>query len=165
MYIRKFLLFAAAILMLAACDVNRVKEEYVNYDDGNWYFDSVAVFDFEILDPSQGYNVDYNLRNSLDYPYHNIFLRYELTDSTGNVIKSDSSMEFMLMDAKTGEPFGETASPKGTGIGVTYTHQIPLLENFHFDKPGKYYFKLKQDMRLDTLSGIYGVGFRVEYND
>ena len=62
----------------------------------------------------------------------------------------------MLFDDKTGEPLGES------GLGDIYQHRIPVKMNHRFDYAGKYKVSFEQFMRTDTLSGILGVGLRVE---
>ncbi|GAA4834184.1 gliding motility lipoprotein GldH [Algivirga pacifica] len=162
MYIKNFLLFGIlGLSLLAACDSSRVVEEYVDYTEGNWYYDSVANFEVDIRDTTQDYNIYFNVRNSIAYPFYNLYIQYELSDSSGRLLRSNLQ-EFTLMHAKTGEPFGETASPAGEGIGLLYTHQFPLLNTYKFESAGTYTFRFNQYMQPDTLPGIYNVGIRVE---
>lgn len=144
------------LFLAASCDKARVFEEHHEQKEHSWYIDSVQKFSFQIQDVSKPYNVLINLRNSDTYPYYNLFLRYYLSDSVGNELKTQQ-IELMLMDAKTGKP-------KGTGLGDIFNHQFELLHGFRFPKTGTYTVKLKQYMRQDPLPDIYSIGLRVEYS-
>lgn len=153
---KKFLLLSLlpAVLSLAACDRDRVFEQNKNIASNAWHIDSVATFNFEIADTSIAYDVYYNVRNSLDYPFYNLYVSYYLEDSTGKQL-STNLHEMELMDAQTGKPFGK-------GLSNIYDHQFLALQNLKFPYAGKYTFKIKQYMRQDPLPEIYSVGIRVE---
>jgi len=142
------------VLLVSSCDKTRVYEENHEMKERGWYIDSLQRFSFQINDASKPYNVFINIRNSDQYPYYNLFLRYYLTDSLGNELKSQQ-LELMLMDAKTGKP-------QGTGLGDIFNHQFNLLHGFRFPNSGTYTIMLKQYMRQDPLPNIYSVGVRVE---
>jgi gliding motility-associated lipoprotein GldH len=114
-----------------------------------------AAFEFKISDTTKKYNLYYNVRNSLEYPFARIFVNYSLTDSTETEI-SKQLLSNYLFDQKTGRPLGRS------GLGDVYDNQFLILENKIFKKPGTYKFQLVQFNRLDTLTGILAVGFRIE---
>ena len=72
------------------------------------------------------------------------------------MIQSDLT-EVFLFDSKTGEPLGD-------GMGDIFDHRFTVLEDFHFDNPGVYRFKVRQYMRMDLLPEIMTVGLRVDIN-
>jgi gliding motility-associated lipoprotein GldH len=145
------ILFAA---MLSGCDTSRVFEDNKDFTKRAWTLTDTVVFAFDITDPSARYNLLCNVRNSLDYPYSRIFVNYTLEDSTHRVLATKLAGNY-LFDVKTGEPQGNS------GLGDIYDHRFPLLENREFTV-GKYYVKLQQYMRTDTLHGILAAGIRVE---
>jgi len=100
------------------------------------------------------YNIYYNLRNSLSYPYYNLYLTRYLTDEKGTQIESRLD-EILLMDPKTGEPRGE-------GLGDLFDHKVLIKNNYRFPKPGTYTIRIKQYMRQDPLPEILSVGIAVE---
>jgi gliding motility-associated lipoprotein GldH len=148
-------LYIVAILALAGCDNTRLYEVNQDFDQKYWLAQEQPVFAFEIENEKEQYNLYCNLRNSVSYPYSRIFLNYTLKDSTGAVLKKDLLNTF-LFDKKTGQPQGVS------GIGDIYDHQVELLKNFSFEKPGKYSIQFEQFMRTDTLRGMLAVGLRVE---
>jgi gliding motility-associated lipoprotein GldH len=148
------LVLLPALLIVAACDRDRVYEQNVNIEGNAWYIDSVATFEFEVADLNTNYDIYYNVRNSLDYPFYNLYVSYYLEDSTGKQISSNLH-EMELMDAKTGKPHG-------SGISNIYDHQFLALSDVKFPYAGKYFFRIKQYMRQDPLPEIYSIGIRVE---
>ena len=148
-------IFSCLLLILASsCDPNRVYEENIDFEDALWTVDNVPEFTFEIKDTDVSYNIKINIRNSLSFPFHNIYLKYNLSDSIDRALISELK-EYYLFDAKTG-------TPQGNGLGDIFDNQFNLTENYSFSSPGKYTVDLQQSMRLDTLPMILSVGVRVE---
>ena len=116
--------------------------------------DSTAEFEFEIKNSEAEYNLYYNVRNSLSYPYHNLYIRHTLEDSLGNMLSS-ALQNMDLFDPVTGKPVGE-------GLGDIFDHQILAISDQKFPKNGWYRFKMQQFMRQDSLPLILSVGLRVE---
>ncbi|MBL7861562.1 MAG: gliding motility lipoprotein GldH [Cyclobacteriaceae bacterium] len=143
------------LLLLFGCDSNRVFERYEEFKDKAWKIQEPAEFEFTISDVSKKYNVLYNVRNSLDYPYARLFIEYTLSDSAGAVL-SKKLLSNYLFDQKTGRPLGRS------GLGDVYDHQFLLLQNQSFQTAGVYHMRLEQFNRLDTLTGILAIGVRVE---
>lgn len=148
-----FLLLAS--LCIAGCDSNRVYEDYKEFKTKSWLVNDPAIFEFEITDTIAKYNLYYNVRNSLQYPFARIFINYSLTDSIGTQISKQLVSNY-LFDQKTGQPLGRS------GLGDVYDNQFLILENQFFKKSGRYKFQLDQFNRLDTLTGVLAVGFRIE---
>ncbi len=143
------------VAVLFACDSDRVYEQNVNLKARYWRVDEPMVFDFNIEDQSQPYNIYYNVRNSLEYPYARLFIQYTLSDSVGTELDKKLNAQF-LFDQKSGKPFGQS------GIGDVFDHQFLIIEKLVFKQPGKYQLKIEQYNRQDTLRGILAVGFRLE---
>jgi gliding motility-associated lipoprotein GldH len=152
---RIYFSLAVIFLILQGCDSRRVFEDNFEFQQRAWKISEPVQFDFLIADPSNKYNVLMNIRNSLDYPYARIFVNYDLL-RPDNVSLSKKMISAYLFDQKTGKPMGTS------GIGDIYDHQVPLLENYSFEKAGSYKIKLDQFMRMDTIPGILAVGIRVE---
>ena len=74
-------IFLFALLFLVGGDSNRVFEDYKEFNDRTWKINDRVYFDFEIKDTTKKYNLYYNVRNSLEYPYARIFVNYSLKDS------------------------------------------------------------------------------------
>lgn len=141
--------------LLFSCDSDRLFEQNINLEERYWRVDEPMIFEFNIEDSSKPYNIYYNVRNSLDYPYARLFIQYTLSDSAGLLLNKKLNSQF-LFDQKTGKPLGQSS------IGDVFDHQFLLMEKQAFNYPGKYKLKIEQYNRQDTLQGILAVGARVE---
>jgi gliding motility-associated lipoprotein GldH len=146
--------FLAITILLSGCDSNRVFEDYVEFKERTWKVQEPVSFEFEISNTQQPYNLYYEVRNSLDYPWQRIFVQYQLTDSTGTTLSNKLVSNYLF--EKSGEPLGRS------GLGDVYDHRFIVLPNYSFTQPGKYKFTITQENREDTLAGILAIGFRVE---
>ena len=151
----RFFIVIVFAIALTGCDQSRLYEDNSDFKDRTWKLSEAPEFEFTIKDLGKRYNLYYNIRNSLDYPYARLFVQYTLQDSTGRELSKKMISEF-LFDQKTGQPLGSS------GLGDVYDHRFPLLKEFEFKYQGKYKLKLEQFMRADTLIGILAVGARVE---
>ena len=143
-----------ALMSLSACNNNRVFEKDVDISGMKWHKDSVLVFNFEITDTLSRYNFYYNVRNTLSYPYYNMYVTYYMTDSLDRRLSSDLQT-FDLLHPKTGKPYGD-------GLGDIFSRSLLALKNVRFKKPGKFSFKLKHYMRRDPLPEVVSMGIRIE---
>lgn len=150
-----FFSIAAVTVFFSACDSNRVYEDYKEFNSRKWLLSDSAVFEFQITDTSKKYNLLFNVRNSIDYPYSRLFVNYKLSSADKKVISAKMFSGY-LFDQKTGKPFGSS------GIGDIYDNQILLLRNYSFHQAGNYRVRFEQFMRMDTLPGILAAGLRVE---
>lgn len=151
---KRIALAIIALSVLIACDPNRVYEDNADIQDAIWEIDVIPQFEFEIDDASAPYNLHINIRNGISYPFHNIYVKYNLKDSSDRVLMTDMT-EFFLFDPKTGEP-------QGDGLGDLFDNRFPLIDNLQFDYTGRYSVEFQQYMRLDSLPMIVSVGLRVE---
>lgn len=152
-----FLYLFSLLIVCTACDPDRVYEDYYTLEDNRWYIDTIPSFTFTIEDTTVAYNIYYNVRNAVSYPYHNLYLTYYLLDEQGSQI-SGRLQDVTLFDAQTGKPLGD-------GLGDIFDHQILSIPSYKFKRKGKYTFKIKQYMRQDPLPDIMSIGIRVERAD
>lgn len=141
------------LVMLAACSNERVFEENIDFNNRVWQADSLARFKFRINDSTQDYSIYLNIRNTADYPFHNIYLEYNLQDSSGNVLREEL-INRNLFDEKTGKPLGD-------GLGDIFSHQFPMVTGYEFPQAGLYQLNIQQYMRMDSLPGIVSLGAKV----
>ncbi len=153
-YFKKTIFFVSLFGSFQACDDNIVLKENYDFETKSWAIKNVPSFDFEIIDTNVRYNIYYNLRNNLSYPFYNLYLKCFLMDSSGKEV-SKKLDELILINPKTGNPYGD-------GIGDIYSHKIIAFKNYHFPKSGKYKIKLKQYMRQNPLQDILSVGITIE---
>ncbi len=150
----RIIIFFLATLFLTGCEDNRVFEQNTDIDNKIWLADSVVDFKFEIADITKPYHLYFNLRNTVSYPYENIYVTYTLKDTLNNEINKEL-INYNLFDPKTGKPFG-------SGLGDVFDHQFLIMENYKFERPGSYIFEIQQYMRMDSLPEVLSAGVRVE---
>jgi gliding motility-associated lipoprotein GldH len=145
------------LTILISCNGNRIYEENVKMKNRIWDVHQPAVFRFSIEDIHDPYDFYFNLRNSILYPYQNIYLNYSLSDTLGNIFKTDL-VNIKLFNPKTGEPLGD-------GLGDIFDHRYRVIDHYRFNNPGVYQMKINHYMRPDSLREIMSVGLRIEKTD
>lgn len=151
---KPLLLAIGLMIMITACDQNKIYDNYVDLKDSIWHQDTLTNYNFSIEDAKLGYDISYNVRYADLYPYHNIYVKYYLEDSTSTIIQSELQ-EIILFDKKSGTPLGD-------GLGDIFDRQVLIFENFKFPVKGNYTFKIKQFMRTENLPGIMSFGLRID---
>ena len=141
-------------LIMSGCDENVVYKAHEDIDDGLWYIKNKPTFKVEIKDTTATYNMYYLLRNTLQYPYYNLYLTRKF-ESPDNKVISNTLEEVYLSNEATGKPFGH-------GLGDLFDHKIPFLKNYRFPRSGIYTFTLAQSMRQNPLPFVMSVGIGVE---
>lgn len=151
---KKWIVLVAIAILAAACDKSRVYEKNTDMPDNIWEVSHVPRFEFDIADVQQSYNIYINLRNSVNYPFSNIYVQYQMFDSEGNSIEKDLQ-SILLFDTKSGKPYGN-------GLGDIFDHRMLIKESYVFDAPGQYVIELEQYMRMQQLPMLLSVGIRIE---
>ena len=146
------LLFALG--SFSSCDSGSVYEENVDLSDRIWLADSAVKFSFKIDDPSTNYDVYFNIRNTISYPYQNLYVNYTLENINDKTVLTDL-YNMDLFDPKTGKP-------NGKGLGDIFSHEFKAISDFNFPDSGVYKLNLQQFMRRDTLPEIFTVGISVK---
>ena len=152
--LKYFLFIGSVIVALSSCDKTRVFEENKDLPNKEWFIDSIAVFNIDLKENQDPLNICFTVRNTSDYPFCNLYVRYYLEDSLGKQIASRQT-EMTLMDPKTGKPFGK-------GLTDIYSHVFVAENDFKFPYKGKYRIRLKQYMRENPLKELVSIGVRLE---
>lgn len=150
---KQWLLGIAIGLSMVSCDTSRVFERNDDFENRVWAAEDTHTFLFTIDDTQADYEVMLNVRNSLIYPYQNLYTTISIEDSTGAEIYQ-TLKNTSLFDEKTGEPLG-------SGLGDIFDHQSLVVTNFRFPYEGTYTAFVTQSMRMDSLPEIMSVGIRV----
>jgi gliding motility-associated lipoprotein GldH len=147
--------FIFIVCTFLSCDKKTIFNEDNDLKDGKWFIKNELAFKVDIIDATQPYNIYYKVRNSLIYPFYNLYITRTIFDEKGKKL-SEKLDEIILADEKTGEPKG------GEGLGDIYDHKVLMLKTYKFPANGKYTFKIKQSMRQNPLSEVISVGLLVE---
>lgn len=154
MQMLKYVFGVFMLMMLWACDTNRVFESYQSIEKDDWYINQKPSFFIEINDTISEHNVYFNLRHTGTYKYSNLFVLF-------TVQGPKSKAETRRLEFKLAELDGKWL---GSGLGDMYAHQIKVMEKIKFPRKGVYSFTIEQNMRDNPLKGIEDVGIRIEKN-
>ena len=149
---RNLIYIFGSLLLLVACDTNRVYEDYKTIDPSGWNKDSVAQFDVDVPEIDQPYNVYINVRNKGNYPNSNLWLFMEIQEPEGKLLTD--TIEYILAE--------KSGKWRGSGIGDLFDNQFVYRKNVVFEKEGTYQFRIQQGMRTEMLKGIHDIGLRIE---
>ncbi|MFN0050139.1 MAG: gliding motility lipoprotein GldH, partial [Cytophagales bacterium] len=72
--------------LLSSCDKYRVYETNIDFAERTWYADSAKTYTFNIEDTTLKYNILYNVRNTIDYGFYNLYIKYELYGTANELI-------------------------------------------------------------------------------
>ena len=148
-------LIVILLFLMAGCDSERVYDTYQSVDQKGWYKNDTLVYQPQIEDTSELYNLIIKVRHHTDYRYRNLYLFTTTRFPDGKA--TQDTIELMLA-RKDGSWLGQ-------GFGAIKTAKQLILQRGRFVQEGTYRFELRQAMRTDTLQGIEDVGIRIEkYN-
>ncbi len=148
-------LIIVSLLFTAGCDSERVYDTYQSVEQEGWYKNDTLVYQPQIEDTSDLYNLIIKVRHNTDYRYRNLYLFTKTRFPDG--MTTHDTIELMLA-RKDGSWLGQ-------GFGAMKTAKQLILQRGRFEQKGTYRFELRQAMRTDTLQGIEDVGIRIEkYN-
>ncbi len=154
-----FISVLSAFLLLASCDSNRVFDTYKPLDNNRWLQDDSVSFEFQITDTISKNNLYFNLRNSNEYLYSNLYIISHIVFPNGR--KFVDTLQYEMAD-KNGKFLG-------VGISEIKHNRLLFKENMIFPVSGEYKVSVWQAMRkngnvegIKELKGITDFGFRIE---
>lgn len=143
-------LFFFLLLFLTACSHNDIYSDFHSIPNAEWNRNDKAVFNVDIPDSLNRYNVDIVIRNNENYPFQNIWLFVDAKTPKGS-LRTDT-LQIDLADI-----YGKWL---GKGLSL-YSLTIPYEQNFQFSYSGEYTYTIRQGMREDPLKGISEIGLVV----
>lgn len=143
------------ILCLASafqsCNFNNVVNEKIDIPDYVWKSDFVLSYELRIPETDK-YSISYDVRYGVQYPYRNVYISYELLDSTGEAI-DEGLQNLTLFEEKTGKPLGD-------GLGDIFDYNFLAFEELEMDQ-GLYTLKIHHLMREEELPFVMSFGIQV----
>jgi len=91
-------------------------------------------------------------RNTLDYPYQNLFLIIE-SQYNNKTLRKDT-LEYLITNK-----YGQWL---GNGLGKIKNNHFIVDENMIFEQAGEYGFVIHHGMRENPLRGVNKVGLKIE---
>ncbi|MBO5844823.1 MAG: gliding motility lipoprotein GldH [Bacteroidales bacterium] len=139
-----------------SCNSNVVYDENKEVDSQVWKTTDKLYYEVEITDTLKAYKLAINIRNTVEYPYSNVYFYLNTILPNGKVTKSDT------IECYLAYPDGTW---KGKGDSKIKDNRFWIAKNVKFNQIGKYTFELRQATIDSTLKGICDVGLHLEYQD
>ncbi len=144
-------------LVLLSCNTNEVYSEYKALPN-HWPIEETLEFSIPALDSVNTYNLFFNVRNTNEYKYNNLFLIAGIEFPNGKVVVD--TLEYQMARAD--------GSWLGTGNRVK-ENKLWYKENIRFFEEGDYTVRVRHAMRnnaaimgVSKLEGITDVGIILE---
>ncbi|MBR5253545.1 MAG: gliding motility lipoprotein GldH [Bacteroidales bacterium] len=144
------------LVLLSACNHNVVYDENKEVNQDLWKTTDKLYYEIEINDTIKEYKLAINIRNTINYPYSNIYFYLKTILPDGKVTKQDT------VECYLAYPDGTW---KGKGNSEIKDNRFWIAKNMKFNQKGKYIFELRQATIDSTLKGITDVGLHLEYQD
>lgn len=152
-----FLWYLVIGMILFSCKGEDIYyQQFQEIKRAQWDMSNPVSFEFDISDTTAIYDFSFNLRNTKEYGYSNLFIFWELKSPDGR-IKTDTS-EFILAKP-SGEWLGKSVS------GTVIENSMVFLRK-KLPAQGAYTYTFTQGMREAELNGIKDVGLKIKkYNE
>jgi len=141
------------VVVLVSCKHKTFYQKIDGFPDEIWNIDTLLVYEFTIFDSLQYYNFYVDVRNSIAYPYQNLYLFFQ-TQFPDSTVSTDT-LNCILCD-----PHGRW---KGKGSGRIKENRFVLKSKVRFPQKGTYIFSAQQAMREENLNGIINFGITLQY--
>lgn len=144
------------LIGFSSCSFDNEYNSYADIPDYTWESKESLVYDIEIDEPGhKKFDLYYDIRYGLQYPFRNLYIVYSLSDTLGNPIK-EGRQNLLLFEDKTGRP-------KGDGLGDIFDYEFLSLEGIELPH-GKYKLSVSQIMRQEKLPYIMSFGIKIKEN-
>lgn len=150
---RIILLFFFILVLFCSCGRKTAFEHYYTLADGGWHQNEPVVFEAQINDTVQAYDLMFHIRHNVDYHYRNLWVFADVEYPGGKI--SRDTIEFIIGDSR--------GNWLGNGIGKVKEDHILLNSNVRFIQSGIYRFTFYQAMREEDqiLENINSIGLSV----
>jgi gliding motility-associated lipoprotein GldH len=139
-------------LFFSACNDNALYEENKEIPDGVWDMKQPLGFDFTVPDTNTYYNFYFNVRNTDEYKFKNLYVFFHTKFPNGKM--GNDTIEFPLQD--------DLGHWYGKGQGDIHDCRLIFRKGVRFPLAGQYHMDVEQAMRIEKLPGIIDVGIRIE---
>jgi gliding motility-associated lipoprotein GldH len=143
--------FCFVLILLSACNDNYIFNKSIDLENAVWAYNDTLVYDFEIKDTIQPYQLFLNINHSPDFAAQNIYSRIYTQFPDGTNAVDTISLELL-------DNFG---SWLGKCNQTTCDLDLLLQSNTRFKASGKYSIRLEQYNRIDSIKGIQSIGFMI----
>ena len=144
------------VILFSACNNNVVYDENKEVNQRAWKTTDKLYYEVDITDTIKSYKLAINIRNTIEYPYSNIYFYMNTILPNGKVTKCDT------IECYLAYPDGTW---KGKGNSKIRDNRFWIAKNVKFEQKGKYTFEVRQATIDSTRKGICDVGLHLEYQN
>lgn len=148
--ISAFILFV--LIFFTQCGNNYYYNSTIDIPEEGWSSKKAAIFETNIKDSLQNFNIIFQLGNTNEYRYSNIWFFVKTISPSGAAHKD--TLEYIL-SKKTGEWVGKKD-------GNAWISKMYFKNGVRFPEKGNYKFEIWQAMRSEKLKGITRMGIMFE---
>ena len=145
------ILMALVALLISACGEPVIYEKQITWQDQQWLAGDTADFELQLPDTNQLVDLQIRLDHSADFAYQNLYVKAITGFPDGK--ETDQVLSLQLTDGP--------ASWSGECKGDRCVTELVLSNGVRIPEAGTYRFRFVQYSRMDTLSGVNGMSFRV----
>lgn len=147
-----YIIILLLVLSLPSCVKNTLYTDSSVMKGKEWHLNDIPVFKIPVKDTLNSNDIYFVIRTGSAYPYRNIFLFVTTSSPDGRSITD--TLQYNLADEK-GNWYGK-------GFGDINELKLPFKSNVYFPQRGVYQVAIQHGMRIETLTGVYDFGMRVE---
>jgi gliding motility-associated lipoprotein GldH len=140
-----------ALISLSACGPKTFYKESKSVADAMWAKDNPLIFEFDVEDTVAKYDIILAVTYKEDFKYTNQYISVNTIFPNSKKIEDIVSLE---LTKSNGETYGKCS-------GNDCTVPILFQENISFSSQGKYKIIIGQYSRMDTISGIESMEFKL----
>ncbi|MDD3738549.1 MAG: gliding motility lipoprotein GldH [Lentimicrobiaceae bacterium] len=141
-----------SIIFASSCNNKYSYEHSIKIHDAKWTSADTLFFQFETTDSLALYEIEFNIRNTTDYQFQNLFMF--VTAFYPAYTYSHDTVEVFL-SKKDGEWLGK-------GIGFYKNLDVLFTKNARFRNNGTHVIAINHGMRNDTIVGIAEIGIKIK---
>ena len=142
-------------LFFTSCGPNYIFDEEKMIVDSNWAYGDSLIYEFNINDTTEIYNLNLEIDHSTAYRYQNLYVQIITEVPSQNRSEQAVSLE---MANKFGAWLGKCDSENCTLL-------VPLQQQIYFKEIGEYKLILKQFMRESPIGGVSKFALKIEETD
>lgn len=150
----KFFLVIILMLFFSSCGEREPYYQFKELKNGDWAIDETLLFEVDSTNImlNTPYDISIELTNNMDYPYRNLWI--EMAFDTGDSIKDEKKLEFVLAD--------EYARWIGDGFGSLFQSSHVVQKGYIFKDSVNLKINIRHIMKDLNLHGIEKIGVKIK---
>lgn len=151
-FLNKLLIICILTIVHLSCQHREVYFRYADIPNHQWNKTDTLYFDIDssLIKPNEVYDISFELKHNVQYPYQNIWL--SVLDNMSDSIKA-KSLEYFVAD--------DYGTWKGAGFGSVYQISLTYKDGVQFTEIKNRRLKVVHKMQDDVLLGVENLGLKI----